>query len=107
MIPIHSNHSLSPPPIQPTLHKSLPSTSSCSLSNISELEPDRIKSNSFINSSALELELHPSQILIDTRLGHGKFGDIFKGMIRGGVGLYKYRGPTSSNNVAIKPLKCK
>lgn len=50
-------------------------------------------------------ELHPSQVLVETRLGHGTFGDVFKGMIRGGVGLYKSSGPLSLNGVAIKLLK--
>ena len=44
---------------------------------------------------------------METRLGHGTFGDVFKGMIRGGVGLYKSNGPLSLNGVAIKLLKSK
>lgn len=44
---------------------------------------------------------------METRLGHGMFGDVFKGMIRGGVGLYRSAGPLSLNGVAIKLLKSK
>ncbi len=50
-------------------------------------------------------ELHPSQVLVETRLGHGTFGDVFKGMVRGGVGLYKSNGPLRLNHVAIKLLR--
>ena len=57
--------------------------------------------------STEEWELHPSQVLVETRLGHGSFGDVFKGMIRGGVGLYKFKGPPCLNSVAIKLLQSK
>lgn len=50
-------------------------------------------------------ELHPSLVLVETRMGHGTFGDVFKGMVRGGVGLYQSRSPLYMNNVAIKLLK--
>ena len=41
------------------------------------------------------------------RLGQGKYGDIYEGLVRGGVGLYKLNGPLCRNSVAIILLKCK
>ena len=45
-------------------------------------------------------ELHPSQVVIETKLGHGGFGDVFQGSLKAGVGY------THLKSVAVKLLKC-
>ena len=62
-------------------------------------------SNTSLTKSSSEWELHPAQIVVEDKLGHGVFGDVFSGTIRGGIGLYKSNGPHSMT-VAIKLLKC-
>lgn len=58
-----------------------------------------------LDSSPDEWELHPSQILVEGRLGQGVFGEVFRGVVRGGVGLYKCNGPHCLGEVAIKLCK--
>lgn len=48
-------------------------------------------------------ELHPSQVVIETKLGHGAFGDVFQGRLKGGVGTLNFESHTTS--VAVKLLK--
>ncbi len=101
--------------LQPTsLHKRLPQGSAFSSFSqqfsLASSNEDYTSPNSPLKAPAMcpeDWELHPSQVLVETRLGHGTFGDVFKGMVRGGVGLYKSKGPLNLNGVAIKLLKSK
>ena len=106
-------HSLSLSLVQPNLHKRLPQGSAFSFTQqFSSVVPSLVGSDDLATPisplkpmTSADWELHPSQVLVETRLGHGTFGDVFKGMVRGGVGLYKSKEPLCLNGVAIKLLK--
>lgn len=57
-----------------------------------------------LQKSAEDWELHPCQIVVENELGQGRFGDVYQGTIRGGVGIYKSNGPQIMR-VAIKILR--
>lgn len=57
-------------------------------------------------TSDQEWELLPGQIAVEDKLGHGAFGDVYMGTLRGRTGSNKTNG-VHSMTVAIKLLKCK
>lgn len=102
-----SYHKHLPPNIpipQPSFHKKLPSLSTFS-QQLYDAPNGYTPTTTPPKLSAEDWELHPSQVLVEARLGHGTFGEVFRGMIHGGAGLCKSRGPLSLNGVAIKLLK--